>query len=120
MAKKTSHSTQAKLLARPLTLAQQELAAIEDRLWKNYPRFTGADPTKTRYGRGSAKTAAAPDEALLTYALLKDKTAIFAVTRTDFRLSTVAQSRDQVASAIRAVRRRMEQVATAGTLRLAE
>ena len=101
--------------ARPLTLAQQELAAVEDRLWKNYPRFMELTQPKPVTVEDLQKRLLRPGEALLTYALLKDKTAIFAVTRTDFRLSTVAQSRDQVASAIRAVRRRMEQVATAGT-----
>ncbi len=101
--------------SRPVTLAQQELAAVEDRLWKEYPRYMELTQPKPVTVEDLQKRLLRPGEALLTYALLKDKTAIFAVTRTDFRLSIVPQSRDQVAVAIRAMRRRMEQVATTGT-----
>ncbi len=101
--------------SRPLTLVQQELAATEEQLWKEYPRFMELTQPKPVTVEALQQGLLHPGEALLTYALLKDKTAIFAVTRTDFRLTVVPQSRDQVAAAIRAVRRRMEQVATTGT-----
>ena len=101
--------------SRPVTLAQQELAAVENRLWKDYPRYMELTQPKPVTVEELQKRLLRPGEALLTYSLLKDKTAIFSVTRTDFRLSVVVQSRDQVAAAIRAVRRRMEQVATTGT-----
>lgn len=101
--------------ARPLALAQQELAAVEERLWNEYPRYMELIQPKPVTVEDLQKRLLRPGEALLTYSLLKDKTAIFAVTRTEFRLAVVPQSRDQIAAAIRAVRRRMEQVATAGT-----
>ncbi len=101
--------------SRPLTLAQQELAAVEDRLWKEYPRYMELTQPKPVTVEDLQKRLLRPGEALLTYSLLKDKTAIFAVTRTDFRLAVVPQSRAQIADAIRAVRRPMEQVATSGT-----
>ena len=61
-------------------LAQQELAVVEDRLWKEYPRFMELTQAETGHSRGSAKRLLRPGEALLTYSLLKDKIAIFAVT----------------------------------------
>ena len=100
--------------SRPVTLAQQELAAVENRLWKDYPRYMELTQPKPVTVEELQKRLLRPGEALLTYSLLKDKTAIFSVTRTDFRLSVVVQSRDQVAAAIRAVRRRMEQATTPG------
>ncbi len=100
--------------ARPITLALQELEAVEDRLWQEYPRFMELTQPKPVTVEDLQKRLLRPGEALLTYALLKDKTAIFAVTRTGFRLALVPQSRDQVAAAIRAVRRPMEQVAVSG------
>ena len=100
--------------SRPVTLAQQELAAVENRLWKDYPRYMELTQPKPVTVEELQKRLLRPGEALLTYSLMKDKTAIFSVTRTDFRLSVVVQSRDQVAAAIRAVRRRMEQATTPG------
>ncbi len=100
---------------RPITLAQQELTAVEDRLWKEYPRYMELTQPKPVTVEDLQQRLLRPGEALLTYVLLKDKTAVFAVTRAGFRLAVVPQSRNQVAAAIRAVRRPMEQVATAGT-----
>ncbi len=100
--------------SRPLALAQQELAAVEDRLWKEYPRYMELTQPKPVTVEDLQKRLLRPGEALLTYVLLKDKTAIFAVTPTGFRLAVVPQSRDQVAAAIRAARRPMEQVAVSG------
>ncbi len=101
--------------SRPLALAQQELVAVEDRLWKEYPRYMELTQPKPVTVEDLQKRLLRPGEALLTYVLLKDKTAIFAVTPTGFRLAVVPQSRDQVAAAIRAARRPMEQVAASGT-----
>ncbi len=101
--------------ARPITLAQRELTAVEDRLWKEYPRYMELTQPKPVTVEELQKRLLRPGEALLTYTLLKDKTAIFAVTPTGFRLAVVPQSRDQIAGAIRAVRRPMELVAASGT-----
>ncbi|MEK7816090.1 MAG: CHAT domain-containing tetratricopeptide repeat protein [Pseudomonadota bacterium] len=100
---------------RPIALAQQELAAVEERLRKEFPRFMELTQPKPVTVEALQQRLLRPGEALLTYALLKDKTAIFAVTRTNFRLTLVPQSRDQITAAIHAVRRRLEQVATTGT-----
>ncbi len=103
------------IAARPIALAQQELTAVEDRLWKEYPRYMELTQPKPVTVEELQKRLLRPGEALLTYALLKDKTAVFAVTRTHFRLAVVPQSRNQIAAAIRAVRRPMELVAASST-----
>ena len=88
---------------------------MEERLRKEFPRFMELTQPKPVTVEALQQRLLRPGEALLTYALLKDKTAIFAVTRTNFRLTLVPQSRDQITAAIHAVRRRLEQVATTGT-----
>lgn len=99
---------------RPIQLAQQELAGIEGRLWKDYPRYMELTQPKPVTVEDLQKRLLRPGEALLAYTLLKDKIAVFAVTSAQFRLSLVPQSREQIGALIRNVRRPMELVAASG------
>ena len=95
---------------------EKELATVEQRLWREFPRYMELTQPKPVTVEELQKRLLRPGEALLTYALLNKRTAIFAVTPTGFRLVLVPTPRADVAKLIQSVRRPEERMAAAGSL----
>ncbi len=94
-----------------LDAANAELAAIENALWRDYPRYMELTNPRPVTVQDLQQKLLRPDEVLLAYVLLPQEAAIFAVTRDSFRMVNVAIKREDVARRVRAIRRAIEKVA---------
>jgi CHAT domain-containing protein/tetratricopeptide (TPR) repeat protein len=94
-----------------LALANGELAALEDTLWRDYPRFMELTNPRPVTLQDLQQKLLRPDEVLLSYVLLPQEVAIFAVTRERFQMVNLPVKREDVAKRVRAIRRAIEKVA---------
>jgi len=94
-----------------LAAANADLAAQEETLWRDYPRFMELTNPRPVTVQELQQKLLRPDEVLLSYVLLPQQAAIFAVTRDSFRMVNVAVKRDDVARRVRAIRHAIEKVA---------
>ena len=98
-------------LAAQLAVANAELAALEDALWRDYPRFMELTNPRPVSVQNLQQKLLRADEVLLSYVLLPQEVAIFAVTRERFQMVNIAIKREDVARRVREVRRAIEKVA---------
>ncbi len=91
--------------------ANSELAALEDALWRDYPRFMELTNPRPVTLQDLQQKLLRPDEVLLSYVLLPNELAIFVVSRDSFRMVNSPVKREDVAKRVRAVRRAIEKVA---------
>ncbi len=98
-------------LAAELAEANKELAAVEGELWREYPRFMELTNPRPVTVQDLQQKLLRPDEVLLSYVLLPQEAAIFAVTRDSFRMVNVPIKREDVARRVHAIRRGIEKVA---------
>jgi CHAT domain-containing protein/tetratricopeptide (TPR) repeat protein len=94
-----------------LAAAKGELAPLEDALWRDYPRFMELTNPRPVSVRDLQQTLLRPDEVLLSYVLLPQEIAIFAVTRERFQMVNLPVKREDVVQRVRAIRRAIEKVA---------
>ena len=94
-----------------LDAANGELATVEARLWRDYPRFMELTNPRPVTVQELQQQLLRPGEVLLSYVLLPQEVAIFAVTRDSFRMANIALKREDVAQRVRAIRRAIEKVA---------
>ncbi len=94
-----------------LTAANRDLAALEQALWRDYPRFMELTNPRPVTLQDLQQKLLRSDEALLSYVLLPQEVAIFAVTRERFQMVNAAIKRENVAIGVRALRRAIEKVA---------
>lgn len=95
---------------------KDELKLVEDALWKKYPRYMELTRPRPVTVEDLQKRLLKPDDAVLTFALLPDKTALFVVTRDFFRMVIVPQGRSKIAELIHAVREPEERASSTGSL----
>ncbi|TSA14961.1 MAG: CHAT domain-containing protein [Betaproteobacteria bacterium] len=98
-------------LAAQLAAATAGLTQVEDALWREYPRFMELTNPRPVTAQELQKKLLRPDEVLLSYVLLPQELAIFAVTRERFQMVNIAIKREDVARRVRAIRRAIEKVA---------
>jgi len=98
-------------LAAQLAAANAELAALEDVLWRDYPRFMELTNPRPVTVQELQQKLLHPDEVLLSYVLLPQELVMFAVTRDRFQMVNVAIKREDVARRVRAIRHAIEKVA---------
>ena len=98
-------------LAAQLAVANAELSALEDALWRDYPRFMELTNPRPVTVQDLQQKLLRPDEVLLSYVLLPQEVVIFAVTRDRFQMVNAAIKREDVARRVRAIRRAIEKVA---------
>ena len=91
--------------------ANAQLAALEGALWRDYPRFMELTDPRPVTVQDLQQTLLRPDEVLLSYVLLPQELAVFAVTRDRFQMINVPIKREDVARRVRAIRRAIEKVA---------
>jgi tetratricopeptide (TPR) repeat protein len=103
-------------LDRQISQIKKEIALVEDGLWQKYPRFMELSRPKPVTVEDLQQKLLKPDEAVVTYALLPEKTAIFVVKRDVFKMVVVPQGRAQIAKLVRAVREPEEQASSTGLL----
>ena len=97
-------------LALRLASANRELVAIEDSLWKQYPRFMELTNPRPVSADDLQSKLLGPGEAVLSYVLLPTETVVFAVTRDRFKMAESAVKRDDIARRIHGIRRTIEKV----------
>ncbi len=91
--------------------ATRELGAVEDSLWREYPRFMElANPRPVTVDDLQQKLLK-PDEGLVSYVLLPQETVIFAVTKERFRMFVAPAKRAGIAERVHRIRRAVEKVA---------
>jgi CHAT domain-containing protein/Tfp pilus assembly protein PilF len=98
-------------LGAELAAANTELAAAEAALWRDYPRFMELTNPRPVTVRDLQQKLLRPDEVLLSYVLLPQEAAVFAVTRDRFRMVNLPIKREDVAQRVRAIRRTIAKVA---------
>lgn len=98
-------------LAAQLAAANGELTPLEDALWRDYPRFMELTNPRPVTLQELQQKLLRPDEVLLSYVLLPQEVAIFAVTRERFQMVNLPVKREDVAQRVRAIRRAIEKVA---------
>jgi len=98
-------------LGAQLAAANGELTAMEDALWRDYPRFMELTNPRPVTLKDLQQKLLRPDEVLLSYVLLPQEVAIFAVTRERFQMVNLPLKREDVARRVRAIRRAIEKVA---------
>ncbi len=98
-------------LERDVQAAAKDLAAIEDQLWREYPRFMELANPRPVTVEDLQKRLLKPDEALLSYVLLPHETVIFAVTPQHFRMIVTPVRRAAIADRVHSIRRAFEKVA---------
>ncbi len=98
-------------LAAQLAAANSELAVLEEALWRDYPRFMELTNPRPVTVQELQQKLLQPDEVLLSYVLLPQEVAIFAVTRDSFRMVNLPIKREDVARRVRAIRHAIEKVA---------
>ncbi len=91
--------------------ATRELGSAEEQLWREYPRFMELANPRPVTVEDLQQRLLKPDEALLSYVLLPQETAIFMVTKDQFRLAVSAVRRADIAERVHRVRRAIEKVA---------
>ena len=94
-----------------LAAAKGELAPLEEALWRDYPRFMELTNPRPVSVQDLQQKLLRPDEVLLSYVLLPQEVAMFAVTRERFRMVNLPVKREDVARRVRAIRRAIEKVA---------
>ena len=99
-------------LTAQLGASTKELAALEDTLWNGYPRFMELTNPRPVSLQDLQQKLLKPDEVLLSYVLLPQEVAIFAVTRDQFQMVNLGIKREDVARRVRAIRRSIEKVAS--------
>jgi CHAT domain-containing protein len=109
--KQTSLDARRRDLNVRLTAANAGLTATEDALWHDYPRFMELTNPRPVTVQDLQQKLLRADEVLLSYVLLPQEVAIFAVTRERFQMVNVAIKRADVARRVRAIRRAIEKVA---------
>ena len=98
-------------LAAQLAAANGELTPLEDALWRDYPRFMELTNPRPVTLQDLQQKLLRPDEVLLSYVLLPQEVALFAVTRERFQMVNLPVKREDVARRVRAIRRAIEKVA---------
>src|SRR5205823_7393134 len=91
--------------------ATKDLAAAEDRLWRQYPRFMELANPRPVTVEDLQQRLLKPDEALISYVLLPLETVIFAITRDEFRMTVAPVRRAAVAERVHRIRRSIDKVA---------
>ena len=91
--------------------AAGDLVAVEEQLWREYPRFMELANPRPVTAEDLQKRLLRPGEALLSYVLLPQETVIFAVTREQFRMVVVPVRRSVLAERIHRIRRAVDKVA---------
>jgi CHAT domain-containing protein/Tfp pilus assembly protein PilF len=91
--------------------ATKDLAAAEDQLWRQYPRFMELTNPRPVSVEDLQKRLLKADEALISYVLLPQETVIFAVTREQFRMAVAPVRRASIAERVHNIRRAIEKVA---------
>jgi CHAT domain-containing protein len=101
-----------------LTIAEREkkLAAAEAALWRDFPRFMELSQPRAVSPEDLQRRLLKQSEALISYVLLPEKTAIFAVTRDRFAMQVRPVTREEIAKRIAAARGPAEQLASSGNL----
>src|SRR5512140_3058473 len=83
-------------LGAQLAEANTQLAALEGALWRDYPRFMELTDPRPVTVQDLQQTLLRPDEVLLSYVLLPQELAVFAVTRDRFQMINVPIKREDV------------------------
>jgi CHAT domain-containing protein len=96
---------------------ERQLAGLDARLWKEYPRYMELARPRAVTVEEIQKRLLKPGDALLSYVLLPGETAIFAVTRERFALIARPLPRDEAARLVSAVRTPAEDLAISGNLK---
>jgi CHAT domain-containing protein/Tfp pilus assembly protein PilF len=91
---------------------EKELAAAEDALWQEYPRYMELTQPRPVTVEQLQKTLLRPEETLLSYFMLPDRLLIFVVTRDDFRLLQSPVTRNDLSAWIRAARQPAQDVSS--------
>jgi len=94
-----------------LAVAKGELEPLENALWRDYPRFMELTNPRPVSVQDLQQKLLRPDEVLLSYVLLPQEVAIFAVTRERFQMVNLPVKREDVAQRVLAIRRAIEKVA---------
>ena len=95
-----------------LTGATERLKAIEDRLWRDFPRYMELIAPRPVTVEDLQQRLLKPGETVLCYFLLPQTVAVFLVSKERFSVQVVAQKREEVIKLVRAARRAEEQAAT--------
>jgi len=109
--KQTGLDARRRDLGAQLTAASADLTATEDALWRDYPRFMELTNPRPVTVQDLQQKLLRKDELLISYVLLPQEAAIFAVTRERFQMVNVAIKREDVARRVGAIRRAIEKVA---------
>ena len=99
-------------LGERLEESQQKLKSIEDRLWREYPRYMELIAPRPVTVEDLQQRLLKPGETVLCYFLLPQSVAVFLVSRDRFSVQIVPQKREEVVRLVRAARRAEEQAAT--------
>ena len=94
-----------------LALASRDLAAADDHLWRDYPRFMELANPRPVTVDDLQKKLLKPGEALLSYVLLPQETVIFAVTQEGFRMVVSPAKRAAIGERVHGIRRAIDKVA---------
>jgi CHAT domain-containing protein/Tfp pilus assembly protein PilF len=94
-----------------LAAADAELGPLEVALWRDFPRFMELTNPRPVTLQDLQQKLLQPNEVLLSYVLLPQEVAIFAVTRERFQMINTAVKREDVARRVRSIRRSIEKVA---------
>lgn len=99
-------------LSAQLEGSEKELKVIEDQLWQRYPRFQELTNPRPVTLADLQQKLLRPGEVLLSFVLLPNEAAIFAVTRERFKMVNVPVKRDDIARRVIGVRRAIEKVSS--------
>jgi CHAT domain-containing protein/Tfp pilus assembly protein PilF len=91
--------------------AAGDLVAVEEQLWREYPRFMELANPRPVTVEDLQQRLLKPDEVLLSYVLLPQEAVVFAVTREQFRMVVTPARRPVVAERIHQIRRAIDKVA---------
>jgi CHAT domain-containing protein/Flp pilus assembly protein TadD len=91
--------------------AAGDLVAVEEQLWREYPRFMELANPRPVTVEDLQQRLLRPDEALISYVLLPQEAVVFAVTREQFRMVVTPVRRSVVAERIHQIRRAIDKVA---------
>ncbi len=103
-------------LAVTIAELEKKLAEAEAALWRDFPRFMELSQPRAVSPEDLQRRLLKQDEALLSFVLLPEKTAIFAVTRDRFAMQVRPVTREEIAKRIGAARGPAEQLASRGNL----
>jgi len=94
-----------------IAAASKDLAASEEQLWREYPRFMELANPRPVTVEDLQQRLLKPDEALLSYVLLPNETVVFALTRERFFMAVTPARRADIAARVLRIRRAIEKVA---------